>query len=284
MNHRNKRAPFPNNYEETRFTWSEFLSEVAKRPRVPNPATETPGDATFYGTSSFEAAMDLAIKGWNPGRSRMMKTHDRLMAAVKGGEQFAPRYEVTGDEVDVGEFLTGEPECMIEYQMAPARKPVVKLVVGCALSCAIEGSSYERRGAVILAAIEAAEEAGVRVELWADYSRTNRVEYSRVPEHKISHRVKVKDACDPVEVDRLAFAMMNPAMVRRLMWRTHEIYGPTQFDKCGGGAYGYPAAPEYEECAVVVDCIFGGNDPWSDDDGAIEQLKKLSEELTAAVE
>ena len=124
-----------------------------------------------------------------------------------------------GIGIDVARFCAGEPECWTDVVQHEASGPsrVLRLVVGGFVSCGIDAAVFTRRGAAILSLVELLERAGRRVEVTLTFALAT---YSSVPE--LEFRVRLKDAEQPIDVPRLAFAIANPATFRRLCFAAME--------------------------------------------------------------
>ena len=63
--------------------------------------------------------------------------------------------------------------------------------------------------------------------------------------------IKIKDADQPLELERLCFAAAHPAMLRRLWFRVAEQYSDVEFSKRVGATYGTPADLDEKEPAQL---------------------------------
>jgi hypothetical protein len=147
--------------------------------------------------------------------------------------------------VDVGRFLSGEPECF-GTEIADGgsiSRPVVKIVANLAASGAVTPQSLFIRGAAIVAAIDILEALGRRVEAWVAHGSA-RSKGSDSQSHET--HVLVKRADQPLDVDRLAFAVAHPACLRRLCFSIMEQHGHLPNDT-------YPHRVTVEGDAIVTE-------------------------------
>lgn len=207
-------------------SFDEFV-ETAKR--VPPSANDERGsravrgaDDAFYG-DSFDGATTLASKGWAEGAGRALALRASIDGAIRDvvcARQAGYGWEVSGDFVDVGKFLVGEPECFVttvaDGECATGR--VVRLVANIAASAAVTQESLFCRGAVVVAAIDILESLGHRVELTVARGTTTKGKTLEI-------FVPVKSASQPLDIDRLAFCLCHPAFLRRLTWSVSEQHG-----------------------------------------------------------
>lgn len=193
----------------------EFLADACKGD---HPDSHKRGDEDFHGTNTFKEAVALAKQGWPEGRERLESLRATLDAAVSKAieaKSATQVFDVVGDYIDVGRVLEGEPECCGSYlddETSHAKTRVVKIVANVSALGHVEQRQIFSLGAAIYAAIDLIESLGSRVELWLGSG-------SRQHSGKrLNVLVKVKDAAQPFEGDRLAFYLCNAASLRRLFF------------------------------------------------------------------
>lgn len=258
----------------THFTWGEFLTAATLPTTVGECSGSIRGTRSFTGTDSFEQAVGLAMNGWADGLAQMDAEFRRLQAALPCGDDVIPRFTEAGDEVDVGLFLDGDPENMIEYTMAPARKPVVKIVVSVTFSGGIPTESIFRRGAAVMLVVDGLESAGVRVEVVVDFTTNSRAGITR-------RTIMVKAADDAMDRDRLVFAICHPSMLRRLCFRLNETEGMKRWQDLGGDGYGMPENPEPDDNATIFPMMSYAEPKWRTPESAAAEAKRIIDEITS---
>lgn len=245
-----------NELVEQRFdTWEGFLTHVSAKPTVCDPHSEYENDrfCRFSQTKSYGEAFGLASSGWKDGASKLRETERQVAGLLPRGADIVGEYAEAGDEVDVGRYLDGEPENMIEYQLSESRKPVVRFVVSVTANSEVSTDAIFNRGAAVAAAIDALESSGVRCEVWASFDTDGAYNYG------IRNRaqVKVKGDSEALDIDRLAFAVCHPSMLRRLCFRLKELDGDEMHRRMGGHSYGCAIDPEPEADTIVLGCLLG---------------------------
>lgn len=185
------------------------------------------GKDPWHGTNTFEQAVEIAKKGWAEGAAEALRIRATVEAAVRdliNARSTTYSYDVAGEFVDVGRFLSGEPECFgIEFNDGGSiNRPVVKIVANLAASGSVSPKSLFIRGAAIVAAIDILEALGRRVEAWVAHGSA-RSRGGDAGAHET--HVLVKRADQPLDVDRLAFAVAHPACLRRLCFSVMEQHG-----------------------------------------------------------
>lgn len=209
------------------------------------------GSEGFYGTSSFAEASKLAREGWPQGVERVQKIRAKIATAVQSlvsrrAESIG--YDVFGEYVDVGRFLTGEPECFgVRVSDNSISNRVVRVNVNIGVSGSVSHSAIFSRGAVAIAAIDVIESSGVRVEVYGVHGSV-KCDGSKLHE---TH-VLLKSANQPLDIDRLVFALCHPSSLRRLCFSVLEKHSLRADDtrphevKTDGGISTRPACRSHD--------------------------------------
>lgn len=173
---------------------------------------------------------------------------------------FATYYDVSGADVDVAAFLSGEPECMINYEMVETPKVgrVITLVVSTSVPWTVSADAIRERGREVVSLIFAIERMGFQVELWADHLSSQSP--SPGPRHvSLRTRVCVKEPGGLLDTSEIMFAFTHPGMVRGMILESKWLFPAklrTAMSVCSGGNYGYPvSAPdldEYPEGSILI--------------------------------
>lgn len=198
-------------------------------------ASQTEGDVGFYGCE-FDEAIALCEKGWPEGAKKLAPAQ---FSAEAGTEKFMePVYDVAGDDVDVGRFVEGDPECMISYEVREKQGKTVRIGFSCCYSCGTATETIIKCGREVVAAVDAAEREGYRVELTAEWAIAGGGKYN---ESIILTQVVVKQAQDALDIDSVAFVIAHPSAFRRMVFGVWEQL-PTAvregFNVVRSGGYG----------------------------------------------
>lgn len=209
-------------------SFDAFVAAAAVPSPTANPSdgsrAETSPSSPFYGcTAKFSDALSLASTGWAEGARRcneLRASIDSLVREAVVSKQAGYGWEVTGDVVDVGKYLSGEPECFLTAvpDGESTSGPIVRLVANIAASASVGAESLFARGAIVFATIDLLESLGYRVELTVARGTT-------VNGKTLNIYVPVKAANQPLDSDRLAFCLCSPAFLRRLTWSVSEHHG-----------------------------------------------------------
>lgn len=191
-------------------------------------------DFYFTHSRSYKDAIKIAEDGWNEGAEKINKGIDKIHAIGKG-YTIVPKYEVAGESVEIGRYLTGDPECMQEWEIVETvGHKVVDIYFNVVSSGGYSTDSLINYGTAVLSIIDYLESIGIRVNLYSYFS----VENNSSGENFIVI-VKVKAANEALNLPTCAFAVAHPSMQRRFMFKVEEIIP-------GFHSYGYGKVQEHE--------------------------------------
>lgn len=179
----------------------------------------------WTGKTDWTGALKMARMGWT---EQLESTLELAQSAVETADREhmmdsfnQPVWDVTGSQVDIGAFLAGTPECMIDYPLTETSK-VGRVITLCASVCysgSIGSETINRRGRVIVALALALSRLGHNVELWADISSEN------IKGETLHMRILVKGADGELDAARIMFAYAHPAMLRRVGFGAKNKFG-----------------------------------------------------------
>lgn len=213
----------------------------------------------FNYSDSLDAACELALEGWRDPIGPMLDVVDTLRDEVREmtRDQFVGRFDVSGAEVDIDRYLSGQPECMVDYLLAPIPEQgkVIRVLVNGVCPWTVTPDRIIKRGAAVLALIEAILLAGGNVELFVAFPTTTS------DKHYSCEVVCLKDAAQRVDVEDFAYAIANPDMLRRLVFAVRETYEWAARERMGFGGslggYGIPTSVarenEITNATVVIE-------------------------------
>lgn len=188
-----------------------FIAEASKpaNPVYGDGAAHRVGDKDWAGTASFEEATKLAREGWPDGRKLMV---DAMASAAPITAKVADyMMDVAGAYPIAALAAAGDPMCMVSpAPVADRVRPVIRLALNRCASAAYSAKEFMNFGAAVASYVDALEGSGYRVEIDAAMvcmDGNNRPYYCGVI---------VKQAHEPMEVDRMAFCLTHPAFLRRL--------------------------------------------------------------------
>jgi hypothetical protein len=197
-------------------SWREFLDAASAPPTTRH--GDSRGVDTGWHGASWEEALELATDGWPLALEETDVTVAELRESAGLSHAVTvlePTWDVTGSEVDVGAYLSGVPECMVDAvpRQVSRRGKVITFVVPGGYSNTIEHHVIINRGLALAALCSAIIDAGHSVEVWSGFAGYLPLAGTR---HRYCGMARVITAGEPFDVGRLIFAVAHPAMLRRL--------------------------------------------------------------------
>lgn len=204
-------------------TLAAFLDEVSQPPKrkdMENASQRTnPEQADWFGSTSYEHAESLARKGWPEGLARMEQTRQAVQIPT-GLESLTPSPVMAeeGDEILVDRYLDGESDHFLAFPvvMTPRAGRVALIVVNIGGNSDIMAGAYFNRGAAALAVVDAMEAAGVRCEV--QICQRSAMGKKRACQWFAT----IKQAEEPLDLDRMAFFLASQSVQRRFSFRLRE--------------------------------------------------------------
>lgn len=224
----------------------------------------------WYGTRSFEEAVSLGRYGWKQGRDKLIDAQLSLRDLAEGHISLRSEdRDVYGNRPDVPLFCAGDPEHMVVPgdRFGPSA-PLVDLLVQCSVSHFNQANLIVNYGAALTSLIDATEAERRRVRVTCAFG---------IKEGPLQFNVlvRVKDHNEPLDIDRVAFALANPSMFRRIVFALVEQgQSQTWFQHFEHG-YGRPnhVAPRGNEIVVPSLQNWKGKGDWSTPVSAFETMK-----------
>lgn len=199
--------------------------------------TDTYGFHSWTFGANFDDAVRLASTGWPEGAAKARELLSKLHVETPTLESIACQtfHDMQGAFVDVGQYVEGVPECMVDFREDTRKSRFAKIVVAGTFSAGVSGEAAMARGVAICAVVDALESQGVRCDVDVVYYHG----YNK-PE-SILVTVPVKRAADPLNLDAVAFMLAHPACFRRILFSVLEHMPYQVRSGCGiteSGGYG----------------------------------------------
>ena len=186
----------------------------------------------WYGTNTFEEAIQLIRSGWKEGVDQVARVQGKVLARYPLQKKPA-RYGIVGSVPSVARAVAGNPLNMqIMDPKKASKRPIITLVSDIAALCNHSGEEMINRAAVVAALIDQIEAAGYCCEvITAAYSNAD----WRNDKFKYRAHIIVKESNQPVDIARLAFGLGHAGMFRRLIFAEKGYH---QFCRDLGGGLG----------------------------------------------
>lgn len=240
----------------------------------------------FFGdVKTMDEVHALADKGMErAGITALAIAQDavRSRAADIQDQQVQSYYDMHGADVDVDRYLTGEPECMIDYQYAPETQPqqIVTLAINVMPPVRVSGDAVTKHGQALVALAEAIDYSGLQCEIWADISsqESRATGDGKKRGHTSRYKVLIKRAGDGIDPGRLMFVLTHPAFSRALVMNADYAYPKAFYDTIGpnrshGKAVADYMHPEdYPDGTIYIPALMHDKDAGTAVDKALREL------------
>lgn len=238
------------------------------------------GNLTWAGGLTWEEAKIQARSVWYEGLEKVEKIRAQISPMItKHVLRPRPVNAMYGGAVDVGGFLSNNPECFFcqesEQRNYPGR--IFKLVVSISFPAAISPETIIQRGAMICALVDALEYAGHRVEVVCNSALRGNSSNRSFSNNDwwFEVFVTIKKAEQPLDLSDMAFCLAHPAMLRKFMFSAAELNGWSD----AFYLYGCPAEAT-EKGDLYIREVFSGEVPDNQViDWVLKQLKDFGVDL-----
>ncbi|HVW44623.1 MAG TPA: hypothetical protein VHC18_25065 [Amycolatopsis sp.] len=267
-------------------SWREFLDTATTAPSIPDASSRRTD--TDWQRASWEEAVQLATDGW----PLALEEADVTVAELRDSAGLShsvtvlePTWDVTGAEVDIGAYLAGVPECMIDAvpREVSRRGKVITFVVPAGYSHTVEHDAIINRGLALATLCATIIDAGHSVEIWSGFAGWLTVDTDR---HRFRSMARVIEAGEPFDVGRLIFAVAHPAMLRRLwlgVWDAQpaEVASAMKEDHYGSPPYTCEAddLPAEITDPYVFPFLSANDEQWNDLSAALTWSRDMFSEL-----
>jgi hypothetical protein len=213
---------------------------------INTPSAEGAGSASIRdgGSHKWDLNTDLKqskeylVHGWNNGITELAKGLGDLKESI--GKAPKPEWFASpvGAFVNTPAFLAGAPDSMFARRKVRKSAPVIRLVLPIICPAKVPASQFMNRGIATLAVVDQLEAQGVRTEIVAAWYTDNR---TGIHKGRSAVTVTLKNAGDPLHLGELAFPLVHPAFLRRVMFAVAERQDHDQaLIESTRWSYGYP--------------------------------------------
>lgn len=208
----------------------------------------------FTNTQSYPEAEQLLKDGWNDGAKDITEKLKVVKNQVVNEMVKKITYDVVGFQCSVPRYLQGIPTSMVNKKLTPVKQKVITLNKDISYNCMTNTEDIVKSSVEILQVIKKIEAQGIRVNLnlifGADGGNTTEVV-----------KIRLKSANERLNISKLAFPLVHPSMLRRLLLRYVEV-APT-VTKAYKHGYGKPLdgsrLKTYCKDEYVLPRLFDGN-------------------------
>jgi hypothetical protein len=206
----------------------------------PNGSSHLEYSKGWHLSKSFGEAIQQAAHGWNAARPKVDQQVNIIRERIR--ELVTPMdvriHDMVGYEPDIDRFVSGEIECMWDDMQieAPHAGKVFTVLLDNCITSTQDANEMVKRGATVIALIEAFQLFGFELEIWVETTIGNL-------KNKNLHStlIRIQRAGDRPDINAIMFPLANPDWQRRLSFGSCEGERSEIRDKFGfveGGSYG----------------------------------------------
>lgn len=189
----------------------------------------------WYGTRSYDEAIDLCEKGWTDVSVKMTSQLKVLEQQKETQRQIKTYLSQAGFQAIIPLWLVGTPQNMMAQKFVTPKRKIVTITKSVGFRGDEKSWEIQQESMKTLMLIRMLESQGYRVNLnvintWVANNKT------------ITLKIRLKSAGERLNISKIAFPMCHPSMLRRLIFRFREIIpemaglstialGASQYDK-----------------------------------------------------
>lgn len=274
------------------FSWDEWIARCADNQHKISEDMQRGNEWQFQNVGGLKGGRfsDIATTlevASNEGWTAAIPDAETLIGKIEsdiGEAMFVKRvsvFDVAGSEVDMGRFMSGQPECMREY--APRRVMrtgrVIKIAVPICYPSTIHADTVKARGSAVMALVNAFAMHQHPVEIHAvlaihgngDQRRNYNGEKLDGKTPRLAYSIRVQEADQTLHMGRVMYALAHPTMLRQIGFAAEHGENEDIRSCFGiGASYGFASyAADIEdlninvENAIILPPLMGNNG-WSE--------------------
>ena len=189
------------------------------------------GTQSFTQTKSYEEATSLFKNGWDSMAQNI--THQLNVKKCQTLDTHVQKvmFDVVGFQASVPRYLQGIPTNMVNKKLVPIKQKVITLNKDISYNAMTSTQDIIDASIQTLQLIKKIEAQGIRVNL-------NLIFGAKADKNTEVVKIRLKSANERLNISKLAFPLVHPSMLRRLLFRYIEV-APTVTKGFKWG-YGYP--------------------------------------------
>lgn len=184
-------------------------------------------------TESFDEAVLLMKRGWSDMAQKLV---NKLKVLDKKTEMVTKRRSVNsvaGFHPVVPLYLAGVPTSMVSYKMVPVKQKIVTITKLFNYHGGIDSETIVDESIKVLQVVRKLEAQGYSVNVNVAFGSSS-------SGRNIAASIRIKNANERLNISKVAFPMVHPSMLRRLMFRYIEVTPNATKGYVGG--YGAPVS------------------------------------------
>ena len=189
------------------------------------------GTQSFTQTKSYEEATTLFKNGWDSMAKNITNQLNVKKCQTLDTHVQKVMFDVVGFQASVPRYLQGIPTNMVNKKLVPIKQKVITLNKDISYNAMTSTQDIIDASIQTLQLIKKIEAQGIRVNL-------NLIFGTKADNNTEVVKIRLKSANERLNISKLAFPLVHPSMLRRLLFRYIEV-APTVTKGFKWG-YGYP--------------------------------------------
>lgn len=242
--------------------------------------SHSPDPTDWNGNTTWDDAERLLMYGWPEGVDKARDVADELRHDLEMEYDlvYTPtlRHDLSGGIVDVGRFLSGVPDSMMNLDPVEKVRPFVKIEVSGTCASFIKPEAIIRRGASIVALTDLLEDMNMRVELVVSYPFKMFYQATDLDVFtNLEYNIRVKRADEPLMIDAVMYMVSHPSALRRVCFSVMEQEDDEikkRFDIQKYGHYGIVGDIMFPNSDILVPSFYAASADFNSDAGAAKWI------------
>ncbi len=228
----------------------------------------------------WDGAVHAATHGHQESLQAVQEAMDRIRESLQDPQDPILVQDVQGPYLDIGEYVSGNPECFRRPMPKPQERPITILMSqGASIRC--RASGMQARGAMVAALVSILTERGFTCDVTVGWSFAR-----KFADHALGSytpTLHLHRPSDTLDLDAFAFWLACPATDRRITFSVAERDpSPAAGNVIHVPSYGFPApcpiahGQEAPDIYIPFEEEMNG---WTGPDDAIPYLRNLLSDL-----
>jgi hypothetical protein len=226
----------------------------------------------WAGTKTVAEAIELSRRGWDQGLKLLADSLDASNIIQKQSRVMAEGLDVAGTMPFIPSAVAGDPLCMVSAGLDRAKtKPIFRIMISGSVSAGVSMQTVIHRGAAVLSWVDKLEGAGYQCEILYIHSCSGPGSVN-----KFTNGFPIKGAGEPLNIDRAAFMLAHPAMLRRIVFAIYERFKDIE----PGFRFGYGMPVDYippqleTDHSIYFPCLHASRGDWKNPASAITAVER----------
>ena len=217
------KQPTANSYIDSFASLEEFCQYICSTPFnkpfcwARHSSTDTGFEAyTWTKTESFGEAVLLTKRGWSDMAQQLVNKLNVIDKKTQPIQKRRSINSVAGYQPIVPLYLANVPTSMVSHKMVPVKQKVINITKLFNYNSSVSSNKIVDESIKVMQVVKKLEVQGYRVNVDVAFG-------SGADGRQVGATIRIKSADERLNVSKLAFPLVHPSMLRRLMFRYIEV-------------------------------------------------------------